>query len=824
MSSFEQLIEMKRQGEEVDWSDANKGHEFVRQLATLIRDWKGELPDLRDVFQPREMNQLLIHVVGELFGNKSDVSTIVTIVARTGYKVEADLDKNNRPLPNRCTPLHLMSALYRLGLVDKGSEIIRALFEIYDDFAVNYIGPMGRTHLHVACELGLVDVVRKFLDSRQKDIINCRDQYKNTPLLVALQARHDLSKEVVRLLLERGANVALANRRRETPLLVLCRDLNNDEENYDLIESLLFEINKKDKRRRQGMMRRVVNARDELGHTALFWALQRHHAATLRLLLRHGADPTIPDKSRVSPLHWIFLRRSDDNDQLDTRRRMLLLDAIEELPERQQRRQTSRIDAQWKGKTALHLALERVSEEGVRWLLCRGASPNIADREGQTAFHYICQLRCGMSNHRHERVHVAAWVHTFFAIVDEMWPRRSLLRLDVRDELPSGEAALHRALERENRSAFEALLRMGADPNLANLRRGETALHVIARRSLHPRYAQSLFEICDLRGRAPRIRIDVRDEGGDTPLHLALRDMSMNVGVRETVVLLLRKGASLSLVDGRGSPPLHLICMLGNEEIGLLDTFFKLCDEREHQVRIDAEDSAGRTPLQWAVANMRLRTIERLLERGADLSSLVFPTESYFGDGHLLWMSHLYKFAIAARALDLVDFLEKRGYEFVRSEALTIMKFFDRHRILDRRPRREELDINHWLNEPEFADRAKEVTIVQPSLTLHDLLRLPIEEASNRFTHRDYYEFWTTYRFRFLPWASQGVCARRLCEIFCRGFFWDWALDALVEVTHYRLPANCCEMIMDNLTNKDLMNICAAACERNDTDPIIPSS
>uniref|UniRef100_A0ABD2WQS9 Uncharacterized protein n=1 Tax=Trichogramma kaykai TaxID=54128 RepID=A0ABD2WQS9_9HYME len=786
MSSFEQLTEMKRQREKVDWSDAKKRHEFIRRLASLIRDWKGELPDLRDVFQPREINELLIHAMGVL----SDVSTIVAFVARTGYKDEPELDKNNRPLLNRCTPLHMMSPSYRLGFLDKGEEIIRALFGIYDDFEVNYIGPMGRTHLHVACEFGLVDIVRKFLDSRQD--INCRDLYKNTPLLVAL-TEYDRAKEVVKLLLERGANVALANRWRQTPLLVICRDLNNKEENYDLIESL-FKINQD---KRQGMR---VNARDEEGHTALHWALLRHHAATLRLLLRHGADPTIPDKRRVSPLHGIFLRRDEDTMRL-------LLEAIGELSPRQQRRQTSRVDAQLEGKTALHMALDCANKEWVRWLLRRGASPNIADRKGQTPFHYLCQLEC---TGRLERVELVAWVYKFFSIVYEVWPRRSLLRLDARDEL-GGDAALHRALECDNRSAFEELLRMGADPDLAN-RRGETALHVICRRGMHHGYAKSLFEICDQRDRAPRI--DAPDEGGDTPLHLALRVM-MDVCVNETVELLLRRGASLSLVDGRGSPPLHMICMIGREEIGLLDTFFEICDERQQPVLVDATDSEGRTPLQWAVANSRLRTVERLLERGADLSGFVFPTESYFGEGHSSWMCYLYNFEVMARALGLVDFLEKRGYEFDRSDVLTIMKFFGRHRVLDA-PRKHH---NDWFDEPSFVNRAKEL-MIEPSLSLHDLLRLPTKEAAKRFTHRDYCELWNTYRFRYLPRDYLEVCAWHLCEIIGRGFFWEWALDALVELTNFRLPPLCCEMIMDNLRNKDLMNICLAAGERNDTTPL----
>ncbi|CAB0029375.1 unnamed protein product [Trichogramma brassicae] len=768
---------MKRLREAVDWSDLNSRREFICQLASLIKGWKSRLPNLRVIFQPREINAFLIDAVEILFErkNKIDGSKIITFVVSTGYKDKPDFDANNRPLLNRCTPLHTM---VRLGHVDKAAEIVRKLFKIYDKFDVNYIGPKGRTHLHVACQFGLAHIVRKFLDSRQD--INCRDLDKNTPLLVALKhPEHDRGTKVVRLLLERGANVALADRRRKTPLHIICGQLNDNEEHYDLIERL-FKINED---KRQGMR---VNARDKKGCTALRLALDRGHAATVALLLRRGADPTLPDAKRVTPLHAI-LREGDENW---TR---LFLEVIGELPRRQQRRQTSRVDAQWKRSTPLHVALECANRDWVKWLLRRGASPNLPNREGRTSFHLISKPR--RPNDTGGYYKESALVKSFFAAIDEAQPRR-LLWLDFQDK--RGNTPLLWALECYSEIAFEALLRRGADPNLAN-DKGQTALHIICKRRSSFRHAELLFRICDENDRA--LEIDARDKEGCTPLHLALLKDK-----HETAKLLLRRGASPNLADEQGSTPLHVICMKDDEDLEKM--FFEINAERKQLVMVDERDKEGRTPLQWAVANLKPRTVERLLDRGTKLSSFAFPTESYFAQCHWQWiLLSLFEFALIARALAVVDCLESRGYEFCRCEVLTIMKFFDEHKIFDASTDLE----NDWLDDESFVCEAEKL-MIKPCLSLRDLLQLRPEVAAKQFTHREYYQYFQS-SVDGLSWQSRELCTRHLCEIMCRKFFWDWALDCLVELTHFRLPAICCEMIMDNLMNKDLLNICLAAGE-----------
>uniref|UniRef100_A0ABD2XL76 Uncharacterized protein n=1 Tax=Trichogramma kaykai TaxID=54128 RepID=A0ABD2XL76_9HYME len=168
-------------------------------------------------------------------------------------------------------------------------------------------------------------------------------------------------------------------------------------------------------------------------------------------------------------------------------------------------------------------------------------------------------------------------------------------------------------------------------------------------------------------------------ETGDSPLHLAL---ILGYSNMKTIQLLLRSGADSNLANKEGSTPLHIICKrLQYLDNNLAKLFFEINDEKHQTVQIDAKDGLGRTPLQLAVASLLPDVVDVLLDRGADLSSFVFPAENYFGE---IWerdkydnstTSHLF---LVSSAMNVVERLEKRGYKLDRSDALTIMKYFDK--------------------------------------------------------------------------------------------------------------------------------------------------
>ncbi|CAB0039586.1 unnamed protein product [Trichogramma brassicae] len=185
----------------------------------------------------------------------------------------------------------------------------------------------------------------------------------------------------------------------------------------------------------------------------------------------------------------------------------------------------------------------------------------------------------------------------------------------------------------------------------------------------------------------------------DSPLLLAL-----NWRHEEVAELLLRRGADLNLRNAEGSTPLHIICHRYRDD-NSAELLFKINKELHRPVQLDVADNYGRTPLQLAVANILPNTVDVLLSNGADLSSFVFPADSYFCEEvkppeHGIRIK--FELRLASGALLIVESLEKSGYELDRSDALTIMKFFAKRGLFEKSSDLEK----HWYDDGELYTHA----------------------------------------------------------------------------------------------------------------------
>ncbi len=70
--------------------------------------------------------------------------------------------------------------------------------------------------LLAACRSGNIDKVNDIL-STSPDLLNCRDQKNNTPLIVAMKWKHG---ELARLLIDKGADIHAINTDEEFPLFL----------------------------------------------------------------------------------------------------------------------------------------------------------------------------------------------------------------------------------------------------------------------------------------------------------------------------------------------------------------------------------------------------------------------------------------------------------------------------------------------------------------------------------------------------------------------------------------------------------------------------
>ncbi|XP_023313261.1 tankyrase-2-like [Trichogramma pretiosum] len=523
---------------------------------------------------------------------------------------------------------------------------------------------------------------------------------------------------------------------------------------------------------------------ESTGESPLHMALKWGQKEVTRLLLRYGADPSLAGQDGVTPLH-LAASRKDYSDVA----KMLF-----EVGEKKHR--PVRVNARDKeGDTPLHYARSNCVKM-FELLLRRGADINVTNERGRTALHVI---------YKHQPVQVNAQDN-------------------------EGNTPLHLAAEFGKDKAMELLLRNGANPNVPNAK-GLTPLHIINENRKVYYMLKLFFETND--DIQQTVQINAQDNEGNTPLHLALLKLIRIKAAK----LLLRRGANPNLANADGSTAMHLICQIKHcfdyygadcgddddeddydeDDDDVMDVLLKVNDEKHQTVDIDAKDKQGRTPLHWAVANHLPEVIDVLLDRGADLSSFIFPDSSYFGED-IMEMAGSAPYGnsqlrVASGALTVVERLEKRGYVLDRNDALTIMKNFDKHESFGFRES-EQFDY-YWYDEEDFASEAKMRTI-KPDLSLHELIRLRPEEAAKRVTCLDYFALTRTYNSNLLPETREGYkCADHLCEMTTKRFYRRYALDFFLDLIHYQLPILCCELIIGYLYNQDLWNICLAATDKS---------
>lgn len=324
------------------------------------------------------------------------------------------------------------------------------------------------------------------------------------------------------------------------------------------------------------------------------------------------------------------------------------------------------------GRTPLiHMASWCTRRDLVGLLLERGADINAHDAAGNSALYVAasCIRRPGHAWGDHAAL--AGFLLERGAALD-LWTAAILNRreeavalldadpalTDRKDKdvgsVVDGATALHRAAEWGSLETARVLLARGADPNAPD-RRGRTPLALAAHDS-SPRKEKPTPALVDLlleRGAvldvfaaavlgrrdvltalldADGARVNARNGGGSTPLHLAAWNRKP-----ESVDLLLERGADLDARNGRGETPVQLADddqarrLIGAgasydifRALGLGDTFVEECLDRDPSA-VSHTNRYGRTALRAASegalfgSTSALGTANLLRARGATL-------------------------------------------------------------------------------------------------------------------------------------------------------------------------------------------------------------
>uniref|UniRef100_A0A6C0I942 Uncharacterized protein n=1 Tax=viral metagenome TaxID=1070528 RepID=A0A6C0I942_9ZZZZ len=196
------------------------------------------------------------------------------------YLIDNGADVNHINTTEVWSILHLACHL-------KNLEMVKLLLD--NDADVELTTNTGATPLYLVCETGAhnmaaIDIINALLDAAkdEDEYINKKEEHGYFPLYVASK---NGDKDVVELLIERGANVEETDEQGQTALMIAIQE-NKENSHLEVIKTLL----------KAGA---DLLYTDNTGRTALDWAQQNDDDDVIRLLIQYAPSPS-PSSSNSS--------------------------------------------------------------------------------------------------------------------------------------------------------------------------------------------------------------------------------------------------------------------------------------------------------------------------------------------------------------------------------------------------------------------------------------------------------------------------------------------------------------------------------------------
>lgn len=448
--------------------------------------------------------------------------------------------ENKSNVPNKLELIRMYGSISKLTLDEKNDLLFISSVSGYANVVlellssdksstradINYKSLLhGTTPVWQSAGVGHAEIVRILLEAGAD--ANLADEDGVTPLTVAAQNGHF---EVVKILLKAGADVNLASKHGVSPLLLAAQNGHTD------IVKILLEAHA-----------HVDSIFKTYGSTPLLQAIRFGHTAILKMLLQRGADIYHSDKNGMIPLDIARQYNRSEIEQIlldhmhkvdaemsteDRKYKLLIraakkgkIDTLESLL-------TSVDDINKEYEDGNHLLMYSVKNshaDAVGFLLTHCADKNKEDKRGKTPLY-----------------HAAKKGDT--KIVEMLIAYGA----DTNKADKKGRTPLQRAMKKGNNKVVELLLAHGADVNTST-NTGCTALLFAAQNGCDEIVEMLLAHGAD---------VNKAHVSGCTPLRQAAQNGHIGI-VRK----LLEYGADASLVDSNGWTPLRVAQEHGHDEI-----------------------------------------------------------------------------------------------------------------------------------------------------------------------------------------------------------------------------------------------------------------
>jgi ankyrin repeat protein len=461
----------------------------------------------------------------------------------------------------------------------------------------------GNTILHTAIQ-NAADVKTSAYILDQKAFVNARNREGDTSLHLAVRLN---DPETGDLLISRGGDIFAPNAKGETPLYLAFHA-------PGAVRQWIINDN-------------TIVARDGLGNGILHYAAQWNVDSHIPYIVQQGADVEAVNATGETPL---FL--AVKHNGASTIKALVKAGAVINNRDRL-------------GNSALHAAVRWNNAAAAVALLDEGIDANAHALNGKTPLHDA--VRLGITD------------------IEALLIARGA-DIEIRDA--EGNTPLMDAVMAGYSPAAERLVDMGADPNTRNSQ-GDTPLHLAVSSErddlvnmllswgapIHARNSQGLTPFRIALSHSPervsalltKDRIQVADDNGSSPLHIAISEGANSATVRAIIA----QGARLSSVDSEGRSPLRLAVDKGYWDLARLladsgaDPFTVAGDgktpgelaltkgaEAVQAVfsgkAINVRDSSGNTILHYAARSGSAETVNQLLQLGASKSIKNISAES----------------------------------------------------------------------------------------------------------------------------------------------------------------------------------------------------